>query len=115
MENKDIARLKHMLDSTEAILSFAKGKRRTSLDKNRLLLSAILREFEIIGEAANRVSEKTKKQFPLIPWKELVGMRNRLIHAYFNVDHDIVWKTVREYLPSFQKQLEEAVNSFELK
>ena len=79
-----------MLDSTEAILSFAKGKRRSSLDKDRLLLSAILRELEIIGEAANRISEKTKKQFSDIPWKELIGMRNRLIHAYFDVDHDII-------------------------
>ncbi|MBS0606781.1 MAG: DUF86 domain-containing protein [Parachlamydiales bacterium] len=112
MENKDLARLKHMLDSAEAILSFAKGKRRASLDKNRLLLSAVLREFEIIGEAANRVTEKTKKRFPNLPWKELVGMRNRLIHAYFDVDHDIIWKTIREYLPSFQEQLEQAISSF---
>ncbi len=113
MENRDIAPLKHMLDSTKAILSFSKGKRRTSLEKDRLLRSAILREFEIIGEAANRVSEKTKRQFPDIPWKALTGMRNRLIHAYFDVDHDIIWKTVREYLPSFQKQLEQIINSFD--
>lgn len=113
MENKDLVRLKHMLDSAKAILSFAKGKRRASLDKDRLLLSAVLRELEVIGEAANRISEKTKKRFPDLPWKELVGMRNRLIHAYFDVDHDIIWKTVREYLPSFQKQLEQAVDSFE--
>jgi uncharacterized protein with HEPN domain len=113
MESKDLPRLKHMLDSAKAILSFAKGKRRASLDNNRLLLSAVLRELEIIGEAANKISEKTKKRFPHFPWKELIGMRNRLIHAYFEVDHDIIWKTIREYLPSFHQQLEEAVNSFE--
>ncbi len=101
MENRDLARLKHMLDSTQAILSFAKGKQRTSLDKDRLFQSAVLRELEIVGEAAGRISEKTKKKFSHIPWKELVGLRNRLIHAYFGVDHDIVWKTIREYLPSF--------------
>ena len=114
MENKDLARLQHMLDSTEAILTFTKGKRRASLDKNRLLLSAVLREFEIIGEAANRVSEKTRKQLRHLPWKELVGMRNRLIHAYFDVDHDIIWKTIREYLPSFQKELAEAITSLRI-
>ena len=113
MENKDHARLKHMLDSTEAILSFIKGKRRASLDRDRLLLSAVLRELEIIGEAAGRISEKTKKKFPNLPWKELIGMRNRLIHAYFDVDHDIVWKTIREYLPSFLKQLQETIYIFE--
>lgn len=113
MENKDLVRLKHMLDSVEAVLSFSKGKRRASLDANRLFLSAVLRELEIIGEAAGRVSEKTKKRFSDLPWKELIGMRNRLIHAYFEVDHDIVWITIREYLPSFQKQLREIVGSIE--
>ncbi len=113
MENKDLVRLLHMLDSVEAILSFAKGKRRGSLDKDRLFLSAVLRELEIIGEAAGRISVKTKRRFPQIPWKELIGMRNRLIHAYFDVDHDIIWKTIREYLPSFQKQLRQTVEVFE--
>ena len=113
MVDKDLVRLKHMLESTEAILSFTKGRRRVSLDKDRLLSSAVLRELEIIGEAANRVSEKTKKKFPSLPWKELIGMRNRLIHAYFNVDRDIIWKTIREYLPLFLKQLQETINLFE--
>ena len=62
MENRDLVRLKHMLDSVEAILSFAKGKRRTSLDTNRLFSSAVLRELEIIGEAAGKISEGTKKK-----------------------------------------------------
>lgn len=109
MENKDLVRLLHMLDSVEAILSFAKGKRRSSLDNDRLFLSAVLRELEIIGEAAGRISIKTKRKFPQFPWKELTGMRNRLIHAYFDIDHDIIWKTLREYLPSFRKQLKQAI------
>ncbi|MBS0620972.1 MAG: DUF86 domain-containing protein [Verrucomicrobia bacterium] len=112
MENKDLARLKHMLDSAEAILSFTKGKRRASLDNNRILLSAVLRELEIIGEAANRISDKTKKRFPDLPWRELVGMRNRLIHAYFDVDHDIIWQTVRESIPSFLSQLQVIIDSY---
>src|SRR3990167_4842972 len=113
MKNKDLVRLKHMHDSTQAILSFAKGRQRASLDKDRLFQSAVLHELEIIGEAAGRISEGTKKHFPTIPWKELVGLRNRLIHAYFDVDHDIVWKTIREYLPSFLEQLQQAVDSLE--
>ncbi len=72
-----------------AILSFTEGKQRSSLN-DRLLLSAVLREFEIIGEAAGRISDATQRKYPGLPWKELVGMRNRLIHAYFDVDHDIV-------------------------
>lgn len=113
MESKDLARLKHMLDSTQAILTFARNRKRQALDKDRLFQSAVLRELEIIGEAAGRISEKTKKKFPQVPWKELVGLRNRLIHAYFDVDHDIVWKTIREYLPSFHAQLQQVLNFFE--
>ncbi len=114
MENKDSARLKHMLDSGQAILLFAKNRRRIDLDKDRLFMSGVLREFEILGEAASKVSEKTKKQFPQFPWKELVGMRNRLIHAYFDVDHDIIWKTIRDYLPSFVKELEQIIRSLNI-
>ena len=113
MENKDLARLKHMLDSTQAILTFAKGKQRASLDKDLLFQSAVLRQLEIIGEAAGRISDKTKKKFSSIPWKELVGLRNRLIHAYFDVDHDVIWKTIREYLPPFHELLQQVVANLE--
>jgi uncharacterized protein with HEPN domain len=90
MENKDLIRFKHMLVSTNAILSFAKGRRRIDLDQDRQFLSAVIRELEIIGEAATKISDKTKKQFSTIEWKEMIGMRNRLIHAYFDIDHDII-------------------------
>ena len=68
MVNKDLIRLKHMLESGQAILTFIKGKRRASLSRNRMLSSAIFREFEILGEAAGKVSQKTRKMFPEIPW-----------------------------------------------
>ncbi|HEY5236662.1 MAG TPA: DUF86 domain-containing protein [Rhabdochlamydiaceae bacterium] len=115
MVNKDLVRLKHMLDSAEAILIFLKGKKRTSLNTNRMLSSAVIREFEILGEAAGKVSKRTQKQFPKLPWKQLVGMRNRLIHAYFDVSYDIVWKTVKDHLPGFIRQLEDAVSKLEKK
>lgn len=113
MENKDLIRFKHMLDSTQAILSFAKGRKRVDLDKDRQFLSAVVREFEIIGEAAGRISQKTQKRFPKIPWKDTVGMRNRLIHAYFHIDHDVVWRTIRDYLPSLCQQLEHIIDTLE--
>ncbi len=110
MRDEDLIRLKHMYDSAMAILVFVKGKRRSSLDNNRLLISGIVREFEIIGEAAGKISLKTKNQYSQIPWKQLIGMRNRLIHAYFDVDHDVVWKTIKEYLPGFCRQLEKIIS-----
>lgn len=90
MINNDLVRLKHMLDSATAILSFLKGKKRVNLNTNRMLSSAVIREFEILGEAAGKVTQRTQKLFPHIPWKQLVGMRNRLIHAYFDVSYDII-------------------------
>jgi uncharacterized protein with HEPN domain len=111
MKDKDLHRLTHMLQSAKAILSFVKGKRQSSLN-NRLLLSAVIREFEIIGEAARMVSERTKQKFSKIPWPQLIGMRNRLIHAYFDIDHDLVWKTIKNDLPSFCDLLEDIIADF---
>lgn len=102
-----------MLDSAQAILSFSRGRKRTDLDKDRQFLSAVVREFEIIGEAAGRISKKTQKQFPKIPWKDTIGMRNRLIHAYFHIDHDVVWRTIRDYLPSLCQHLEKIITTLE--
>jgi uncharacterized protein with HEPN domain len=113
MGNKDLVRFNHMLDSVKAILSFSHGRRRGDLDKDRQFLSAVLREFEILGEAANQISESTRKRFHVFPWKEMIGMRNRLIHAYFDVDHDVVWNTIQAYLPSLKDILEKAIASFD--
>lgn len=113
MTDKDLIRLKHMLDSAQAVLSFIKGEKRSSLNTNRLLVSGIIRELEILGEAAGKVSQKTRDLFPELPWKQLIGMRNRLIHAYFDVDHDVIWKTAKNYLPSFARQLKKIINKLE--
>jgi uncharacterized protein with HEPN domain len=73
---------------------------RTELDTNPMLLFALVRAIEIIGEAAGRVSAETRAAAPGIPWPLIVAMRNRLIHAYFDVDRDILWRTATEELPA---------------
>lgn len=95
-----------MLDSINAIFAFVKDRNRGSLDTDRLLCSAIVRELEILGEAAGKVFEEMQMRFPVIPWKQIIGMRNRLIHAYFDVDHEIIWKTIHDSLPSLHTDLE---------
>ena len=112
MKDKDLVRLKHMLDSTRSILQFLEGKQRKDLDDDRLLLSGIIRELQILGEAAGKISEKTQDLYPGLPWRQLVGMRNRLIHAYFDVDNEIIWATVNNNLPIFYEQLEVIVSRF---
>jgi uncharacterized protein with HEPN domain len=107
MNDQTSIRLKHMLDAARAAKGHLAGKKRTDLDINRTILSAVVRELEIIGEAANSIPTAFKKKYPEIPWKQMIAMRNRLIHAYFDVDHDIVWVTAKDYLPPLIQQLEE--------
>ncbi len=102
-----------MKDSCQAILSFIKGKTRKHLDTDRLLISGIIRELEILGEAAGSVTAETKKKFPKIPWKRLNGMRNRLIHAYFDINNDIVWQTIQEAVPPLSKDLTKMIATLE--
>src|ERR1700738_4007408 len=106
MNDQIYVRLKHMLDASRAAVGHLTGKRREDLDINRTILSATVRELEIIGEAANSISATFKKKHPEIPWKQMIAMRNRLIHAYFDIDHDIVWITAKNYLPPLIQQLE---------
>lgn len=105
MEKKDLNRLNHMLDAAKAIQKHIKGKKQSELDNNRLFLGGLIRELLVIGEAANAISPQTKAQIPL-PWKEVIGMRNQLVHAYFEINHKIIWITVTEDIPRLISILE---------
>lgn len=111
--NKDLTRLGHMLDCAKAVLSFAKGRENISFIEDRPFRSAALRELEIIGKAASKVSEKTQERFSHLPWKKFVETRNRLVHVYFDVDYNEVWETIQEYVPPFYKELERIIKSLE--
>jgi uncharacterized protein with HEPN domain len=106
MKREDGIRLRHMIDAAKEALTFAGGKSRQRLDVDRMLVLALIKDIEIIGEAAARVSEETRQSLSHIPWTSIVAMRNRLIHAYFDVDLDILWQTISEDLPSLLHQLE---------
>jgi uncharacterized protein with HEPN domain len=106
MNKDDLVRIRHMLDAAQDAVSFAQGHSRENLETNRMLTFALLRAIEIIGEAASRVTNESREANPQLPWLQIVGMRNRLIHAYFDVDLDRVWKTTSEETPSLVVQLE---------
>lgn len=112
MSNPDYIRLQHMLDASNAAVDHLLKRNRDSLDFDRLLLSGVVRELEILGEAASRVSSTTRNQYPHLPWKEMIGLRNRLIHAYFDVDHQAIWLVVKESLPPLILQLEEILRDW---
>ena len=81
-------------------MTFIQAQNRSDLDRNRILLLALVRLVVVVGEAASRVSDDTRKQIPSVPWPLVVAMRNRLIHGYYDVDVDRVWDTVVTDLPS---------------
>ena len=90
-------------------MAFAAPLTFSEFEDGRLHQLAILKAVEIIGEAASRISEETKAKHPGIPWSEIIGMRNRLVHGYFAVRLDRVWRTVQEDLPPLIAQLEALV------
>ncbi|OGO37529.1 MAG: hypothetical protein A2Z03_09040 [Chloroflexi bacterium RBG_16_56_8] len=105
MIESDAIRLRHMLDAAQRAMSFAARRSREDLDKDEMLTLSLVKCIEIIGEAATKVSDECQKTNPGIPWDDIIGMRNRLIHAYFDINRDIVWSTITEDLPSLVAEL----------
>jgi len=106
MFKDDQIRMQHMLDAAREAESFAANRSRSDLEQDRMLVLSLVKDVEIMGEAAAHVTDKTRDDHPEIPWVEIVGMRNRLIHAYFDIDLDRVWDTVIEDLPPLIHSLE---------
>lgn len=95
-----------MLDAAQGAIKHLNNREREDLDRDRLLINGVIRELEILGEAASQISAETRLLYPYLPWREMIGMRNRLIHAYFDVDHHAVWLVVKEHLPSLVIELQ---------
>ena len=109
MPRSDDALLRDMLDAASEIHALTRRRRRRDLDANRLLGLSLVRLLEIVGEAAANVSEGFRSEHPEIQWGAIVGMRNRLVHAYSDVSLDIVWSTVRDDIPPLIEALETAL------
>lgn len=88
-----------MIDAAEEAISFAEGKQRKDLNTERMLVLSVIKEIEIIGEAASKISTEVKAEYSNIPWDEITGMRNHLVHRYFDVDLDMLWNTIKQDLP----------------
>jgi len=101
----DATRIRHILDHAREAAAMVQGRRRADLDNDRQLSLALVRLLEIVGEAASRVSDERKALYPRIPWSEIVGLRNRLIHAYDKVDHGILWQILDKDVPALIRDL----------
>ena len=100
-----------MRDATVSALRFVEGRTRQDLDRDEMLLFALARAIEVLGEAASKVSPEGRAELPDIRWTAVVGMRNRLVHAYFDVDRDILWATVCNDLGGLKQRLSRAIDS----
>ena len=111
--DRNASALRHMLAHAKEALFHARGKTREDVDADRLLNLALVRLLEIVGEAAGRVSDEVRAQHPEIPWPQITGLRNRLIHGYDSVDPDILWQIITADLPPLIASLEAILNSEE--
>ncbi len=98
-------RLRHMLDAAREAAQMAQGRTRADLDADRPLNLSLVRLLEVVGEAASRVPTGDRTKYSGIPWPQIVGLRNRLIHGYDNVDFDILWQIVTQDLPPLIAEL----------
>jgi len=105
----DTHRVHHMLDAARKAVEFCKDKTRADLDEDEMLILALVRLLEIIGEAAGRVSQQVRDQHNAIPWKPIMAARNRLIHGYAEVDLDVAWTIITDDLPPLINELEKLV------
>lgn len=105
MRKDDRVRLRHMLDAAEEAIGFAQGRKRSDLNHDRQFTLAMVKDIEIIGEAAYQTSDETRAKLPDIPWDDIIGMRHRLVHAYFDINLDILWQTVQNDLPPLVERL----------
>jgi uncharacterized protein with HEPN domain len=109
-KHDDTVYFKHMLDHAREAVDIIAGKTIENLRSDRILELALIRLVEIIGEAGSRVSEAGQANNPDIPWREVIGMRNRLIHGYDSVDFAVLWDTLELDLPPLISQLEKILD-----
>jgi uncharacterized protein with HEPN domain len=109
--HESMVRLRHMLDHACEAVEIAKGKTRDDLYRDRILNLALVRLLEIVGEAASRTPLEERAQHNDIPWAQIVGLCNRLIHGYDSVDFEILWQIVNSDLPNLIAKLEQIVSS----
>ncbi len=111
MQHDDSVYLKHIRDSILRIRRYTQKVSVARFKKDTLTQDAVIRQIEIIGEASKRLSEKTRSANKDVPWNDIAGMRDKLIHDYFGVDIEKVWLTVQNDIPILRKQVNRILKS----
>ena len=105
-QRRDELLIQDMIEAIDHTFDFVKNVTRDEFENNYEKQSAIIRQFEIIGEAATKISNQMKQDNREIEWKDIIGMRNKMIHDYFEINLVVVWDTVRDDLPKYKSQIE---------
>ena len=99
MNEGDRVRIQHMLDASRKVIEFSRGRSRADLGEDDMLVYSLARAVEIVGEAANHVSRTTQEELSSMPWEDIIGMRHRIVHDYYDINLDILWETVVVDIP----------------
>lgn len=103
--------LKDILAAIESIERFTAGMDLDAFQVDDKTTSAVIRKLEIIGEAVKQIPDEIRQRYTQVPWREMAGMRDKLIHFYFGVDYRLVWKAIKERLPQVKREIQEILRA----